>query len=421
MQVNKINLQNVQGIRPANFIKLYSNKEKQYKYMQDACYRMSSNIGVTTETLLNLTKDADAMQFKFLQTMANRFNHHNFVKNENDSQHILNIFSNVKKPTSMHINIVSKSNNSFENLEKIFSSATDDKSLEFVQDMQQEVLKEAKNPLKIISDLLTSKNRELFIKKPQNYESYLKLHVYDENLVKNLDELIESGKYSRFRFDAQLAINKLMRKKKINVAMAGKTDDLTKMYTKDRENFLTDLVNSFIPSSKAPKEETKAVVVNMYGSLNSQNSKLRTAIVNRFKNEPLKDKAAEIIEMQKLFNKIDNDADAKTFVQKAINKDLNISSIAELNEVLEIAPLKKANIFFNNAKRIIEKSTGEERKTALIVELENPFFESKTPKFGKARLVRMFSDRPEKENIFTRTYKIIENRINQYRYSRLSA
>jgi hypothetical protein len=74
---------------------------------------------------------------------------------------------------------------------------------------------------------------------------------------------------------------------------------------------------------------------------------------------------------------------------------------------------------FNNAKRIIERSAGEERKTALVAELENPFFESKLPQKGKAKMVRMFA--PQKDDFLTRTYKIIENKINQYRYSRMSA
>ena len=125
--------------------------------------------------------------------------------------------------------------------------------------------------------------------------------------------------------------------------------------------------------------------------------------------------------MQSLFNKIDKDSDAKSFVQKAIDKDLKIGSIKELNEVLSVTPLKKANIFFNNAKRIIERSTGKERTQALVEELENPFFESKAPKIQKARIVRMFSDRPQKEGFFSRTVKIIENKFNQFRYNRMSA
>ena len=157
----------------------------------------------------------------------------------------------------------------------------------------------------------------------------------------------------------------------------------------------------------------------MYGSLNAENSKLRNAIIDRFKRVPTKDKAAEVIEMQKLFNRIDNDKDAKTFVKKSINKDLKIASIAELNEVLDTVPLKKANIFFNNAKRIIEQAEREERKTALIKELENPFYKPQQPQ--KAKMVRMYNCYEKQEGILSKTVRLIENKINQFIYSRSAA
>ena len=53
--------------------------------------------------------------------------------------------------------------------------------------------------------------------------------------------------------------------------------------------------------------------------------------------------------------------------------------------------------------------------------MENPFFESKAPKKGNARLVRIFADKHQKDDIFTKMYKFVENKVNQYRYSRLSA
>ena len=76
------------------------------------------------------------------------------------------------------------------------------------------------------------------------------------------------------------------------------------------------------------------------------------------------DKNSELREMQALFDRIDSDEEAHKFVKKAINKDMKINSIAELNEVLDTVSLKKANVFFNNVKRIVELSYGEERKTA---------------------------------------------------------
>ena len=422
MQINKINNQNFKGLNLGRVLQENAPKAKQYKFIKEDCYKLSAVLDMPASKLVELTEGADLKQFTFLKSMVNKFNKQRFHSmKKDDPEHILNIYSIVEKPTAMHINIVSKSNDSFEFLEKIFSLAKDEKSLDFVQNLQHDVLKDVKNPTKIIADLLNSKNKDKFITKPDNYSSYLKLNAEDKNCVEKLDELIDSGNYSKLRYDAQYAIKRLMRKMKVKNAISDKTSDLEKMYTSDRANFLKSLVKTFAVTRKTPKEETKAAVVKMYETVDAKNAQLRRDVLGMFKNSPVNNRAAEIIEMQNLFNKIDNNEDAKTFVQKAISKDLRVRSIAELNEVLEVAPLKKANIFFNNAKRIIEKSTGEERKNALVFELENPFFESKNPKAHNARMIRMFDSRDSKENFLTRAFMIIENKINQYRYRKLAA
>lgn len=421
MNINKIDRQVLKMINPSKVVRKVQFSPKEYKHMKEDCYKLGEMIGVSVSKLQEVTKGADVNRYTFLKTMVNKFNYQKFHDIQDNSEHILNIYSAVEKPTALHLNIVRKSKDSFESLEKIFSLAKNEETLQFVENLQYGELKNSKFASKIIIDLLSSKNLDRYLFNPERYSSYIELHANNEDAIKKLDSLIEKGKFSKFHSDAKLAVNRLFKKQRVETAMAGKNEDLEKMYSKDRESFLTSLIRNFIPARKEPKEETKSLVVNMYGTLDKTNAKLRQAIVERFKNAPVKDRASEILEMQTLFNKIDKDKDAKIFVQKSISKDLKIGSIAELNEVLNATPLMKANIFFNNAKRIIERSSGEERKTALVVELENPFFESKQPKNGKARIVRMFSGRPEKDDFITRTAKIIENKINKYRYSRMSA
>ena len=421
MQIGKIDKQVLNLINGSKIIRKVNLGPKEYKYMNEACYKLSEIMGMPTDKLQQITKGADVNKFTFLKTMVNKFNYQKSHDVADNSEHILNIYSMVEKPTATHLNIVRKSKDSFEELEKIFSLAKDKETLQFVEDLQYGELKNSSKASKIVVNLLNSKNLDRFIANSDRYSSYIELHADDANAVEKLDKLIDSGKFSRFRSDAKLAIRKLFKKQRVDAAMSGKSKELENMYTEERADFLTTVVKNFISPKNSPKEETKSVIVNMYGSLDSANAKLRQAIVDRFKNAPVKDRTAEIVEMQTLFNKIDKDKDAKNFVEKAINKDLKIASIAELNEVLDVAPLKKANVFFNNAKRIIERSSGEERKTALVAELENPFFESKAPKTGKTRMIRMFETREPQDSFFTRTAKIIENKINQYRYSRMSA
>ena len=422
MQINKLSNSNQSffGKPLSSFLLKNKNNSKQYKYMQEACYKLGDMLGQPASRLTKITKNANIEQFNFLRTMANKYHKQNFYGIKEDSDHILNIYSMVEKPLPAHMNIVYRNTDSFESLEKIFSLARDERSLEFVESLQHDILKDSSCPSKIIIDLLSSKNRIMYINKPQNYTSYLKLHADNKDAIKNLDELIETGRYSKTRSDAQYAISKLMKKKTIGVAMAGKTSNLQEAYTQERGSFLKAFVENFMPKKRTPKEITQNVVVEMYSTVNHENAKLRQGIMEMFKR-PSADKTAEINEMKILFDKIDTNEDVKKFVQMALDKDLKIGSVAELNEVLETTPLKKANIFFNNAKKIIETSSGEERKTALVTELENPFFIPKTSQKGKAKMVRMFDNRQQPEGFFSRAVKLIENKINQYRYNKMVA
>ena len=413
MQINNINGQNIKGLHINNLI----NRQplKQSKYVQETCYKMCELTGISSEQILDLTKNANIDKFNFLKTLAYKFHKQNFYKIEDDSQHILNIYNIVDTPSALHFDIVKRNKDSFDKIEKIFSLAQDEKSLEFVQLLQYDILKNKENPSKTIIDLLSSKNRQLFIEKPEKYSSYLKLYADEKDAVKVLDSLIESKSYSRFKFDAQYAVSKLMKNKRFATAMSGKTGVLEKLYTKERADFLNKIIKAFIPAKTEPKETTKAIVVELYGTLNKNNADLRQSIISSFKSNKPENMTDEINAMQKLFNKIDTDPDAKKFVIKAINKDLRVNSIMELNEIIENTPLKKANIFFNNAKRIIELSGGEERKSALVNELENPFFEPQ-----KKKISRMFEPK-QNNNIFIQLTKMIENKYNQFLYNRIAA
>ena len=390
----------------------HSKNAKQNRYIMESCLKLGERLQMPTSRLLNLTKDSDMKRFSLLKDMVNKTVSMDSQTIEENAEHIINIFKMVKKPAPAHYTIISKTKDSFESIEKIFSLAKDEKSLEFVETLQYDILKNNKNSSKVIIDLLSSKNSAKYIKKIGSYASYLKLHAGEENAVAKLDELVDTGRFSRFHSDAELAIKNLMKKKAVSVAMAGKTTTLEQSYTKDRGNFLQSVVNNFISRRNTPSDKTKNVVVDMYKSLDTKNMKLRQAIMDRFKYNRAQDKEAELREMQILFDRIDSNEYAQKFVQKAMNKDLAVKSIAELNEVLDVIPLKKANVFFNNAKRIIELSSGEERKTALISEIENPFFVPQQ----RAKIVRMFAHSYENEGLILKAAKIIENQFNRFRY-----
>ena len=421
MNIGKIDKQVLKMLNVGRIVRKTSSGYKDRKYMQETYYKFSAMTGQPLSVIKNLAQFATPDQFTFLKTLVNKFNHVKLNSMEDRSEHLLNVYSMVEKPTALHLNIVRKTKDSFESLEQIFSLAKDKEALQFVENLQYGELKNSDNASRIIIDLLSSKNRDRYIANPERYSSYIELHADKENAVNNLDNLINTGKYNKLRYDAQLAVKNLMKNKKMQVAMAGETHNLEMAYSEGKEGFLKKIVNTFFSDRKTPNSNTKDTVVDMYRTLNAENAKLRYDILDRFKFNRNTDKNAEIAEIKTLFDRIDKDEDAKKFVQKAINKDLRVASAAELNEILDIAPLKKANIFFNNAQRIIEQTGREERKTALIKELENPFFKPKHPVSQKAKTIRMYNPYEYRDGFFTKAAKFIENKINQYRYYRMTA
>ena len=414
MIIQKVGTRYGAGIR-----KLIPQYHRNNKFIQESCVKLSSLMDQPTAKVLELTKDSDMNRFAFLQKMVNKYNFDNKKNIRHNSENILNIYSMVKNPTPMHFNIVEKTKDSFESVEKMFNLAKDNESLEFIQNMQYDVLKDKQNSSQIIIDLLSSKNRDKYVNNTKDYKSFIKLHADNTDAVEKLDKLVDSGKYNRYRYDAQLAVKKLMKNKNIQVAMAGKTHNLEQTYSEGRGNFLKKIIKGFMPPKNNPTDKTKNTVVDMYNTLNSENTQLRYDIIDYFRYNRSVDKSAEIVEMKNLFDKIDKDEEAKKFVKKAISKDLKVGSIAELNEVLDTVPLKKANIFFNNTQRIIEQTNRDGRKTALIKEMENPFY--RPEKSQRAKMVKLYDPYNSNEGLISKAAKYIENKINQFRFYHLAA
>jgi len=415
MHINNNPNLNFQGVNIKNSILSNKNKLKEQKYMKLACNKISNQIGIAESTLLELTQNVDSSRFKFLERMASKFKIQNARKVTDAPEHVLNIYSMIENPIPEHFNILERAKGSFEKIEKIFSLAKDEKSLGFVQNIQYDVLRNTDDSSKIIIDLLNSKNKDKYIENLKAISSYLKLNAGSENAVQKLDELFDSGNFNKLKFDAQFAVRKLMRKKAINNSLSEKTKFLEEEYTKERGNFLKEIFKSFIPKKNTLNKTSQDAVINMYESANKNNAKLRKAVIEQFKSDLVHGKTYELSDLNILFDKIDNNNDVKKFIQKAVKKDLRVHSISELNEILDNIPLKKANLFFNNAKRIIESTNGEERKKALLTELENPFFEPlKSIKNEKKLRITAYA-RPE--SMTSKLIRYIENEINKLRYN----
>ena len=189
MQVNSINSYNYnvrqkynqnnnvsfEGIGIKSFIPKNMRSEKVQGIIHDACERYGNIIGVRTSELLELTKDANETRMQFLKSLVTNYNARNFTRAGNlkeDPNGLIETFKTVENPEIAHFGIVKNTYAPLELLPKLFTVATDKKSLEFVQTMQHDVLGGDKEAIKIITDLLSSKNKQEYIKNSEKYVSY---------------------------------------------------------------------------------------------------------------------------------------------------------------------------------------------------------------------------------------------------------
>ena len=399
---------------------------KAQEIILDECSRLGDIIGVKTSDLIELTEGVSDTRFHFLKTLITKYNSRNFERGNNLKEApnaLIESFKAVTDPHMAHFNIINKSDAPFSYIVKLLKTATDKKSLEFVQKLQHETLDGTKNSFKIMTDMLKSPNKEEYIKNADAYSSYLKINIDNENAIKELDKLIKTGTYNQSVFDAKIAVADLMKSKSIRDAIGTEGKFLEENYTKEGEKFLKSMFFDFLIYKKNLTKEDFAEVLKMYKSANKQNIETRLDIIKRFKysNADKKEENAaknEIRAMKKLFERMDADKSSSNFIHKALGDDIKVKSIGELNIILDVIPSKKAEIFHKNIARICRYTDEEERITSLKNEVENPFFISK--RYNDIMEDSINAGFSKKESKISKLARIFENKINKFKYGRIA-
>ena len=440
MQVNSINSYNYnvrqkynqnnnvsfEGIGIKSFIPKNMRSERVQGIIHDACERYGNIIGVRTSELLELTKDANETRMQFLKSLVTNYNARNFTRAGNlkeDPNGLIETFKTVENPEIAHFGIVKNTDAPLELLPKLFSLATDKKSLEFVQKMQHDVLGGDKEAIKIITDLLSSKNKQEYIKNPEKYVSYLKYASNNENAVKELDKMVETGTFHSEIFDAKQAVESLMKIGAIKTTIGSEAKYLEQNYSKDGEKFIKHVFGDFLAHKKDLTPADFSDILKMYKTSNAENIQTRLDILSKFKYSTTgKDAEAshnEIKAMKKLFDKMDSDKSSANFVYKVLGDDIKAKSIKDLADILDIVPSKKAEIFHKNIARIVRYTDEEERINALKNEVENPFFI--TESYAQILEDSIKAGFSKKESKISQMARFVENKINQMRYNRIES
>lgn len=418
MQINKISNISSKGMA----LKAYAPRYKsisEHSITETSRY-IGNIIGQPTSAVEKIIIGANQLRLKFLKDLAKKYNirNHNLpYSQKEDSTPLLDIYEHIEYPEPAHFDILRKSKEGFENIKQIFTMAEDTKSLDFVLNLQRNILKESSNPSRIIIDLLESKNKQDYINNLTEFESYLRLNANKKDAVIELDSFIQTNKFDRKKYDSMLAVKKLLQHKNINKFAGDMEDVLVKNYTKERSEFLKVLTADYLARKTNLQNLNKNLIAELYNSTTAENYELRISALNKFRLLAKDSKDGELSEIKKLFANIDNNQDAKKFIINSINRNLPVSSVKELNIVIDATDLYKANYFFNNVKRIVALSEGQERLNALKTELENPFFEPKEK--IKSKVLQIHDDYTD-NGIINKTKKYLLNKIDIFIFKHLA-
>lgn len=337
--------------------------------------------------VLILTQDVTKNRLGFLEAVAHRYNTENFYRSavEREKGTLVNdIFLAVEKPTKEYYKFMSMFNGSMSTLYRIFSATNNSlKRLAFAQKVNSEVMANHKNVNKnIIPELLESEHSDEYVNNYNKYKSYVTLHKNDANAVKALDEMVTNKTYNRETYDKQLEKISLMQKFPFGNSEIFNSEIFADNFTETRYNLLKGLHSNFNISGDISLSGIDKELLQLFSTTNNKNYKLRELIINRYSqqyNRNSEEIASSLGELNKLFETLESDEDAKKFVQKITINNCLIKDTQTLNNILDRIPSKKLLIFRKNAENIINQTRNNpEQIDILEKELENAFYQSQT-------------------------------------------
>ena len=375
-------------------------------------------LGESVADIKNILTNADSSKIQLLKLLARMYSMRNSelpaAKREGKKE-LFQLYNDIKKPLPAHFDILRRAQDDFGKIRTVFSLAQDERTLQFVSNMQRDILRKEANRANIVIDILNSKHKSDYMDNIEQFKSYLKLNSNNSKAMEKLDLSIDKKRYDRKKYDSKVAINQLMQFKTVRDYAQPCEKLLTKHYTPDKGRFLWRLTNNFLPVGIKNNGDVNKDFLDLYKSTNSKNVDMRLAVLDNFKYFPRDNAMSELSELKKLFKKVEKNEEIKSFVSKSLERGLAVNSVGELNKVIDNVKLKKANYFFENLRRIVALSDGNERKAALNSQLENPFFNPTQKRTTRVWKVR---DNYADYGFFAKLQNYINNKIKIFIYDR---
>lgn len=372
--------------------------------------------------IVELTKKSSNKQLSFLQALANNFNRFNFYRNpaEKDNSKLVNeIFSKIKKPNNLHQSICNKFSDSFESLNTIIDWAgSDKKRLKFVLNLNEDLFKyDRPERNTLIPDLLKSEHAEEYMKQYDKIKSFLKLNKDNPNAVSELDKKFTPEQFSGQNFNKLLELDQNRAKYSLLDRAIVNGDNCLKLLTPENHKLAKMMSEIFLPTDEMLKKGAAEDIANILISTNKKNAPLREELLSRFSptirsadREFSFENDKKLTLLSKLYNTIDLDKNAKSFVKKSLPKLDGNMQLDDFVDILENVSTKKLNIFKDNAWNIIFKTSKEERIDALNNNITDAFFETESSRISdKLKIQYGYIKKP---SLTKNLYMKVKNGIN---------
>ena len=341
---------------------------------------------VPSEKINQMTKGVSMERLQFLDVLTSRF-HEKYGMNigsekAEKSDIIFKIYDSIKNPKSEHFSLIKNIHGSMAKIKETFDLIGNNKHKLSLAEKMGDLLN-SKNrhhsAQNLMQDILQSENAELYAKKFSDYEPYLLAHRKDENAVKNLDKMVKAGTYDKNIVERENWFKDVLSPNILGETETLNFDSLKQSYTKEGTKFLSTFIEKFGGSADSMKAGNDKDILAMYQTTTKDNVELRCRIMksfasNRFNNERQEGLNQNISDLRELFDRIDSDKHAASYVKKALKHNNMPRKVSSLNTLFSRVSSKKLDVFYDNAQNIMAQIHGDGKYEALNNDITNSLF-----------------------------------------------
>lgn len=302
-------------------------------------------------------------QKRFFAELVDNYNRNNFgrpAEKKEDADIIFKMIDKVKHPTEAHLDMARSSHlnvtEAFEIMEKLdYDSSKISKFHPVYRNLIQSNYQYGVTNRSIIN-ILDTKNSEKIINDYPTYKPYLKMHIAEENGLKNLDEQISNGTYDAVKEQNLLSLKNRM----ISSRVISETVDVDRMvpHSSKESNSILDLVfDKLNPISVKDRTNYRENLVDIYSTTTKDNVEARTAYLNTYMlGHGIEDyRPDEMDNISKLFKMMDEDPKVMKFVKDISVPNSNITGADGFIKIIDNVDPKRRELYAPNVAYIMSQ------------------------------------------------------------------